>query len=101
MLSWAIDFVRPDAVPPGAARFTSRLAVPGRLPRPFAPRGAAERLVISMRLSEIIVFIVYLLFMLSIGVYFFIKDRNGGEKSYFLGGREMGAWGRRPLGGSL
>ena len=92
MLLWAIDFVRPDAGPPGAARFTSRLAVPGRLPRPFAPRGAAERLVIAMRLSEIIVFIVYLFFMLSIGVYFFIKDRNGGEKSYFLGGREMGAW---------
>ena len=46
-----------------------------------------------MQVSEIIVFIVYLAFMLSIGVYFFIKDKNGGEKTYFLGGRQMGAWG--------
>ena len=45
-----------------------------------------------MQVSEIIVFIVYLAFMLSIGVYFFIKDKNGGEKTYFLGGRQMGAW---------
>lgn len=45
-----------------------------------------------MKLSEVIVFIVYLAFMLSIGVFFFLKDKNGGEKSYFLGGRKMGAW---------
>mgnify|MGYP003308378247 CR=1 FL=1 len=38
------------------------------------------------------VFIVYLLFMLGIGVYFFIKSKNAGEKDYFLGGRQMGAW---------
>ena len=38
------------------------------------------------------VFIVYLLFMLGIGVYFFVKSKNGGEKEYFLGGRQMGAW---------
>lgn len=42
--------------------------------------------------SEIIIFIVYLAFMLSIGIFFFIKDRDGGEKTYFLGGRKMGAW---------
>lgn len=30
--------------------------------------------------------------MLLIGVWFFIKDRNGGEKTYFLGGRQMGPW---------
>ena len=30
--------------------------------------------------------------MLSVGVFFFIKDRNGGEKTYFLGDRKMGAW---------
>ena len=30
--------------------------------------------------------------MLSIGVWFFIKNKSGGEKSYFLGGRQMGAW---------
>ena len=41
---------------------------------------------------EIIVFVVYLLFMLGIGIYFFVKDRSGGEKSYFLGGRKMGPW---------
>ncbi len=45
-----------------------------------------------MKVTEIIVFIVYLLFMLGVGVFFFIKDRNGGEKTYFLGGRKMGAW---------
>ena len=45
-----------------------------------------------MILSEVIVFIIYLLFMLGIGVWFFIKNKDGGEKSYFLGGRQMGAW---------
>ncbi|MBR5428194.1 MAG: sodium/proline symporter, partial [Clostridia bacterium] len=39
---------------------------------------------------ELIVFIVYLVFMLGIGVYFFVKTKNGGEKDYFLGGRQMG-----------
>ncbi|MCR5826676.1 MAG: sodium/proline symporter, partial [Oscillospiraceae bacterium] len=41
---------------------------------------------------ESVIFIVYLVFMLGIGVFFFIKDRNGGEKTYFLGGRQMGPW---------
>lgn len=41
---------------------------------------------------EIIVFIVYLVFMLGIGVFFFLKSKGGGEKAYFLGGREMGPW---------
>ena len=45
-----------------------------------------------MDLAEIIVFIVYLLFMLGIGVFFFIRTKSGGEKTYFLGGREMGPW---------
>ena len=45
-----------------------------------------------MRMSEVVVFVIYLCFMLGIGVYFFIKDRNGGEKTYFLGGRQMGPW---------
>ena len=39
-----------------------------------------------MKTSEIIVFIVYLLCMLGIGIFFFVKNRNGGEKTYFLGG---------------
>ena len=41
---------------------------------------------------ELVVFIVYLIFMLSIGVYFFMRMRSGGEKDYFLGGRKMGPW---------
>ncbi len=45
-----------------------------------------------MKVSEIIVFVIYLLAMLSIGVYFFFKDRNGGEKTFFLGNRKMGSW---------
>ena len=45
-----------------------------------------------MKISEVIVFIVYLLFMVGIGVFFFFRNKNGGEKSYFLGGREMGPW---------
>ena len=42
--------------------------------------------------TELIVFILYMLFMLGIGVYFFIKTRGSGEKEYFLGGRKMGPW---------
>ncbi len=42
--------------------------------------------------AEVIVFIIYLIFMLGIGVVFFIRGRSGGEKGYFLGGRQMGAW---------
>jgi len=41
---------------------------------------------------ELIVFCVYLAFMLGIGIYFFIRSKEGGEKSYFLGGRQMGPW---------
>ena len=42
--------------------------------------------------TELIVFIVYLAFMLGIGVYFFLKSRGSDEKEYFLGGRHMGPW---------
>ena len=42
--------------------------------------------------TELIVFIVYLVFMIGIGVYFFLKSRGSGEKEYFLGGRQMGPW---------
>ncbi len=45
-----------------------------------------------MKISEIVVFVIYLLFMLGIGVYFFFKSKDGSEKTYFLGGRQMGAW---------
>ena len=43
-------------------------------------------------MSEIIVFIIYLAFMLGIGVLFFVRNKNGGEKTYFLGDRQMGPW---------
>ena len=41
---------------------------------------------------ESVIFLIYLLFMLGIGVRFFLKSRSGGEKEYFLGGRQMGPW---------
>lgn len=42
--------------------------------------------------AESLVFVVYLLCMLGIGIYFFTRSKNGGEKEYFLGGRNMGPW---------
>ena len=42
--------------------------------------------------TELVVFIIYLLCMIGIGVFFFLRSRNGGEKEYFLGGRRMGPW---------
>ena len=42
--------------------------------------------------TELIVFICYLVFMVAIGVYFFLRTRNTDEKMYFLGGRQMGPW---------
>ncbi len=41
---------------------------------------------------ELIIFIVYLLFMVGIGVFFFLRSKGGSEKSFFLGGRQMGPW---------
>ena len=45
-----------------------------------------------MNYIELIVFICYFVFMLGIGVFFFLKSKSAGEKDYFLGGRNMGAW---------
>ena len=45
-----------------------------------------------MRYTELIVFIVYLVFMLGIGVVFFLRSKGMGEKGYFLGDRKMGPW---------
>ncbi len=45
-----------------------------------------------MNYSELAVFILYLAFMLGIGVWFFARSKGAGEKDYFLGGRQMGAW---------
>ena len=42
--------------------------------------------------AELVVFIIYFLFMIGIGVFFFLRSKNGGEKEYFLGGRKMGPW---------
>ena len=42
--------------------------------------------------AELIVFVAYLVFMLGIGVFFFLRAKDGGEKTYFLGGRQMGPW---------
>ena len=43
--------------------------------------------------TELIIFIIYLLITVGIGVYFFIRSRSSGsEKEYFLGGRQMGPW---------
>ncbi len=46
----------------------------------------------NVQTIEVIVFVVYLLFMIGIGVHFFLKSKTGSEKTYFLGGREMGPW---------
>ncbi|MBQ4429941.1 MAG: hypothetical protein II877_00450, partial [Synergistaceae bacterium] len=45
-----------------------------------------------MNIQEVSVFIIYLVFMLSIGVWFFFRDRHQTEKGYFLGDRKMGPW---------
>ena len=42
--------------------------------------------------TELVVFIIYLVAMIGIGVFFFLRTRTGGEKDYFLGGRKMGPW---------
>ena len=45
-----------------------------------------------MNTVELVVFIIYLAFMLGVGVYFFLRSKNAGEKEYFLGGRSIGPW---------
>ena len=45
-----------------------------------------------MNISELIMFVLYILLMLGIGIYFFMRSKSTGEKDYFLGGRQMGAW---------
>ena len=42
--------------------------------------------------TELIVFCLYLVFMLGIGIFFFLRSKSGGEKGFFLGGRQMGPW---------
>lgn len=43
-------------------------------------------------MGELLAFVLYFVAMLAIGVFFFIKSKNKGEKEYFLGGRSMGPW---------
>ena len=45
-----------------------------------------------MNYTELAVFAAYFLFMLGIGIFFFLRSKDAGEKDYFLGGRQMGAW---------
>lgn len=45
-----------------------------------------------MNLTELVVFIIYFVFMVGIGIYFFAKSKGDNEKDYFLGGRQMGPW---------
>ena len=45
-----------------------------------------------MNYTELAVFIVYFVFMLGIGIFFFLRSKGANEKDYFLGGRKMGAW---------
>lgn len=42
--------------------------------------------------AEILAFILYFVFVIAIGLYFFLRNKNAGEKEYFLGGRSMGPW---------
>lgn len=43
-----------------------------------------------MHLTDLIIFIVYMLFVLGIGYYFLIKNKN--EEDYYVGGRNMGSF---------
>lgn len=45
-----------------------------------------------MNLKEIIVFLMYFIFVLYVGIYFFLKNRRGGEKEYFIGGRQINGY---------
>lgn len=41
---------------------------------------------------ELLAFVIYFAFMLGIGLFFFFRSKDIGEKEYFLGGRSMGPW---------
>lgn len=41
---------------------------------------------------ELLAFVLYFALMLGIGMFFFLRSKNEGEKEYFLGGRSMGPW---------
>lgn len=41
---------------------------------------------------QVLAFILYFVLILAVGLFFFFRTKNGGEKEYFLGGRSMGPW---------
>ncbi len=41
---------------------------------------------------QLVAFVAYFLLILIVGLVFFLKSKNAGEKDYFLGGRSMGPW---------
>ena len=44
----------------------------------------------AKNLLEMVAFCVYLIFVLGIGIFFFVRNRKQtGDKAYFLGGRQM------------
>ncbi len=46
-----------------------------------------------MKTPELLALIIYLILVTTVGIYFFCRDRkSGGEKDYFLGGRNMKGW---------
>jgi len=45
-----------------------------------------------MNITEVVIFCIYFLAMLGIGLYFFLKSKDGNAKTYFLGNRAMGPW---------
>ncbi len=44
--------------------------------------------------AEVLAFVLYIVLVLIVGVVFFLKSRKsqGGDKDYFLGGRQMNGW---------
>jgi sodium/proline symporter len=40
--------------------------------------------------AELVVFIIYFLFMIGIGVFFFLRSKNGGEKNTSSAGAKWG-----------
>ena len=42
--------------------------------------------------AQLLAFVLYFALVIAIGLFFFVRDRSGGEKDYFLGGRKMGPW---------
>lgn len=41
---------------------------------------------------EVLAFVFYFVLVLGIGMFFFARSKDAGEKDYFLGGRRMGPW---------